>query len=189
MDIFAHTLWTAALAKGANTNKKVIEKNTKPLRVGWAAFFGVAPDLFAFSPVFFVAFFMLISGKISFGEFGNHHGLSALEAMPSWLDPSGLYHISHSVVIFLAVFLVVWAIRRRPYYEMMGWLLHILIDIPSHAASFYPTPFLWPLSDYRFLHGVSWANPTYMIINYSLLVIVWVYFLVKRKKVQEKTSL
>jgi len=44
MDIFAHGLWTAAIATGVN------RKIARPLRVGWAVFFGVFPDLFAFAP-------------------------------------------------------------------------------------------------------------------------------------------
>ena len=75
--------------------------------------------------------------------------------------------------------IIVWLVFKRPRYELLGWTLHILIDIPSHSATFYPTPFLWPISDYRFLSGVSWSNPTYMVINYSLLAVVWTVIIVK----------
>ncbi len=194
MDILAHTLWTGALAKTANKNKKVVEKNKKPLRVGWAALWGVLPDFFAFSFPFLAMIFFIVTGEMSLSSFGEHHGFG-FPAGSEWISslPPKLYSISHSLVIFSATFLVIWAIRARrarkdptrsggPYYEMLGWALHILIDIPSHAGNFYPTPFLWPVSDYKFLHGVSWANPTYMIINYSALAIVCVYFYLTRKK-------
>jgi hypothetical protein len=63
----------------------------------------------------------------------------------------------------------------------LGWALHILIDIPSHAATFYPTPFLFPISNYRFTHGISWSNKWFMIINYSLLLLVSLYFFNRKK--------
>ncbi len=71
---------------------------------------------------------------------------------------------------------------RLIYWPMWGWLLHILIDIPTHK-NFYETPFLFPLSGYRFSHGISWGHPTFMIINYGALAAVYLFwFLVLRKK-------
>jgi hypothetical protein len=185
MDIFAHTLWTAAGAKVLNTNRKFLEKNKGPMKVWWAAFWGVAPDLFAFGFPFLAGLYFIVTGHLDLSQFGAHHGLGLPESA-SWISdlPPKLYNISHSFVTFAVVFLVVWAIRKRPYYEMLGWALHIAIDIPSHVANFYPTPLFWPVSNWKFLHGVSWGNPTYMIINYSALALVWIFILVHyfRKK-------
>lgn len=88
-----------------------------------------------------------------------------------------LYHISHSLFVFATVFGLVWLVARRPVPELLGWLLHILIDIPTHSLRFYATPFLWPVSSYRF-NGISWANRWFMLANYSALVVV--YFLLWR---------
>jgi hypothetical protein len=66
----------------------------------------------------------------------------------------------------------VWLLVRRPVLEMLGWALHILIDIPSHSLRFFATPFLWPLSGYS-VDGIPWGNRWYMLINYSALVIVY----------------
>lgn len=167
MDILAHTLWANVLARKA---KKIAEKKNKKiiLSVGWTAFFGVFPDLFAFTIPFIMVVLKIVTGKMSMSSFGEHH------------DPgigfdlaANLYQYSHSVVIWAIVFLVAWVISKRPRYELFGWLLHILIDIPSHALSFYPTPFLFPISEYRFPYGISWSNKWYMLINYSALLIVW----------------
>jgi hypothetical protein len=57
--------------------------------------------------------------------------------------------------------------------EMLGWALHILIDIPTHSLRFFATPFLWPLSDYRF-NGISWGNRWFMLANYTALAIVYI---------------
>lgn len=55
---------------------------------------------------------------------------------------------------------------------MSAWAIHILIDIPTHSDKFFPTQFLWPLSNYKF-YGIIWATPWFMIINYGALVIAF----------------
>jgi hypothetical protein len=66
---------------------------------------------------------------------------------------------------------------------MLGWLLHIILDIPSHSIDFFATPFLFPVSDYVFQYGARWSIPWFMILNYSLLLILFVYlFFIKKKK-------
>jgi hypothetical protein len=175
MDILAHTLWTNAGARAAN---KVAEKRGKPWRVsvGWAAFFGVAPDFFAFTVPFVIAMYRAIFLDIPFVR------------GPQALDVGGfdlaayLYQFSHSVVIWTLVFVLVWVLSRRPRWELLGWLLHILIDIPSHSINFYPTPFLFPISEYRFPYGVSWANRWFMMINYSALLVVWLAIGLRRRR-------
>jgi hypothetical protein len=69
---------------------------------------------------------------------------------------------------------------------MWGWALHIVIDIFTHK-NFYETPFLFPVSGFRFSHGISWAHPTFMLVNYLALATVYViWFLVLRKKYAKK---
>lgn len=167
MDVFAHALWTTAGAKAVNKKKKI-------LKVGWAAFWGVVPDFFAFTIPFLILFWNVIRGNTSF----SHH---AMDNAGTNLAPT-LYQYSHSLIIWAAVFILVWIIFRKPRLELLGWALHILIDIPSHTIHFYPTPFLFPLSEYRFPYGVSWADPTFMIINYSLLLLVCLYMFNERRK-------
>lgn len=171
MDIFAHTLWANAGARGANAIAE--RKGSKfKISVGWTAFFGVAPDFFAFTIPFIIGIYKMI---FEGGSFGRHHF-----TIGGFDTAAYLYQFSHSLVVFTFVFFVVWFFSKRPRWELLGWALHILIDIPSHALSFYPTPFLFPISEYRFPYGVSWANITYMIINYSLLALVWGFIFLKK---------
>ena len=168
MDILAHTLWANAGARGAKAIAK--SKGNKEFKISpaWTGFFGVAPDFFAFTIPFLIGIYNLLFNPAFEGGFGGHH----IEV--NGFDLAAyLYQFSHSLVIFILVFILVWVIYKRPRYELLGWALHILIDIPSHSAGFYPTPFLFPISDYKFLYGVSWANQIYMIINYSALLLVW----------------
>jgi fumarate reductase subunit D len=171
MDIFAHVVWTNLAAKSGNA---VAEKKEKKFHIDpiWTAFFGVAPDFFAFTAPFIIGVFSIISGKSSFSSFGPR----SVEATGFDLA-AYLYQFSHSLVIFLLVFILVWVVSRRPRWELLGWALHIFIDIPSHAISFYPTPFLFPVSEYRFPYGVQWSNQWFMIINYSLMLVAWGVFL------------
>lgn len=181
MDILAHMLWTNY---GARVGNKTLQKKKKPLvNLGWATFWGVFPDLFAFTMPFCIVIFNIIFNGQSVASVRNHHGLASGFDIASFL-----YQFSHSLVIWALVFILVWILSRRPRLVLLGWLLHILIDIPSHAASFYPTPFLFPISNYRFLHGVSWSNTWYMIINYSLLLLATLYFFFRKRKPQQSTS-
>lgn len=172
MDIFAHVLWANAGARGANAiaDKKpeVSGKRKFHMSPGWTAFFGVAPDFFAFTIPFVFALFKVTFSKEPIYSFFGHHGSIGGFDLASYL-----YQFSHSLIIFALVFILVWVISKRPRWELLGWALHILIDIPSHSINFYPTPFLFPISDYRFPYGIQWSNMWYMIINYSALTLVW----------------
>ena len=174
MDIFAHTLWTNASARGVNAIAKKKGKKFH-MHVGWTAFWGVVPDFFAFTAPFIVALYNIIFGGLSFS---NTRGPT--QVVEGFDLASYLYQFSHSLVIFILVFILVWFISKRPRWEMLGWALHIVIDIFSHSITFYPTPFLFPISEYRFPYGVSWAHPVFMIVNYSLLVLVWGGILFKK---------
>jgi hypothetical protein len=176
MDILAHTLWANAGARGAN---KLREKKGKPklMSPAWTGFWGVFPDLFAFTIPFILVIFRVITGELSLSSFGEHHVPVAGFDLAAYL-----YQWSHSLVIWAAVFIIVWIISKRPRWELLGWALHILIDIPSHVIDFYPTPFLFPISEYRFPYGIQWSNMWYMIINYAALVGVWIWIIVKKRK-------
>lgn len=176
MDILAHGLWAAGGAKAVNKAKK--EKRISP---PWAAFWGVFPDLFAFLFPFAFVILAMLSGDISFSEFNGPRSENEIISNAFKLSPY-LYQFSHSIVIFSAAFLAVWVFKKKIPFAMFGWLLHILIDIPTHSIDFYATPFLWPVSEYRFPHGSSWANPIFMIINYALLAGLYIYFFLNRKK-------
>lgn len=166
MDIFAHGLWTAAAAKS-------LSRPSRRLRTGWAAFFGVAPDLFSFGIYTAGAVFGLT--RIPFEYHAEPVQYAGL--VPAYIQT--LYHYTHSFIIFAIVFGLVWLIRRRPFWELGGWGLHILIDIPTHSSRFFPTPFLWPISDFT-VNGISWGNPWFMAVNYSALLLVWIW--IWRKK-------
>lgn len=163
MDIVSHGLW------GGTSFGRKSKKNF------WTAFFwAVFPDLFSFG-IFTIS------------------TLSGFEKGPDWKsgppDPSlippyvhTLYDFTHSLIPFAIIFFTVWFIRKKPYYLMLGWPLHIIFDIGTHGTEFFPTPFLWPFSSYRF-DGVSWSSPEIFFPNLFFLGFLYVgWLLVHRYK-------
>ena len=169
MDIFAHALWTGAAAAGAN--KKI---KRRKINIRWAIFWGVLPDFFAFTIPFIVLAIKVITGTVAPGDIPH----------PSAVEPADppiarlfaytrlLYSVSHSAIIFMVIFGIVFLLLRRPPIEMLGWLLHIIIDIPTHSYRLYPTPIFWPVSSWQF-DGISWVTPWFMIMNYGSLAVVY----------------
>ncbi len=160
MDIFAHGLWTNAIFESVAR----VKQKTRSRREIWLAIlFGVAPDIFAFGS-------LLITNIVT--GFGNYM------LIPSYVY--GLYNFSHSLLIFISVFIIVGAIRGRPYWLLSAWGLHILIDLYSHSRSFFATPFLFPLSSFT-VSGISWDTPIFFALNYIALAVVYLWLYAWRK--------
>ena len=81
----------------------------------------------------------------------------------------GLYNCVHSLLIFGLLFGAVWAIWRRPVLEMLGWMLHIVIDIFTHRGIF-AIQYLWPVSPAHF-DGVPWETPWLLAATYATLML------------------
>ncbi|MBI4158706.1 hypothetical protein HY500_00425 [Candidatus Woesearchaeota archaeon] len=159
MDILAHFLWTFAIF-------------FKRKERWMASLFGILPDLISFGPHFILSF---IAGNAIFGrpEVSSIPGLVFL-----------LYNLTHSLVIFALIVLVVYLLTKKIHWFMFGWGLHVLIDIPTHTTDFFPTPFLYPFPQF-YVNGIQWSNPNFMIINYGLLAVVYawlIYWNLKNKK-------
>ncbi len=161
MDFVAHGLWAGAF--GALARFRLSCR----LRVLPTVFWGVFPDLASFVPMGVVLVRNDFFGEPIAPRLLFHPAVK--QALPRVLWPEVLYEPSHSLVVFLAVFLLLWLVFRRPVLALLGWPLHILLDIPTHGAGIYRTPFLWPLSSYRF-SGIWWSRTWFMILNYSLIV-------------------
>jgi len=60
-----------------------------------------------------------------------------------------------------------------------------VVFILTHSYRFYPTPFLWPISAWRF-HGLSWRTPWFMVLNYSTLLMIYLFFRLRARKLKTK---
>lgn len=176
MDIFSHGLWAGAGAKAVNLKKQT------PLRVWLAMLFGVFPDLFAFAISFVYRNWARIAGGTQPFVFRPGEMEPPIQNQHPLLQLThALYDISHSLFVFFLVFAIVSWYFRRPIWEMGGWILHILMDIPSHSYAFFPTPFLWPISSFK-VNGIPWSAPVFFWTNIALLATVYVLLWILKKR-------
>jgi hypothetical protein len=55
---------------------------------------------------------------------------------------------------------------------MLGWFLHIMIDLFTHSYAVYPSPVLFPvlITDFK---GIWWGTGWFVIVNYAAIVFVY----------------
>ena len=163
MDVVAHGLWGGAL---------FYSQGRKQFLAG--ATLGMAPDLLSFG-VFHVAH----PGWITERLLGNISGPPALSTLPPYVFHA--YNMTHSLIVWAAAFMLLWALIKKPPWLLAAWLLHIVCDIPTHVTRYFPTPFLWPLPT-PFVDGVPWTTPWLMAANYAALLIVYCWLVVRCRR-------
>lgn len=155
MDELAHALWAYG----------ILNKSKHPWLV---ILFAVLPDIVIFFP--YILYTVIAKGF----QFG-HPDISNIPAIVFTA-----YNITHSFIIVAAVFLMIYLIKKRIYIFLYAWPIHILLDIPTHTNEFFPTLFLYPLSDF-YINGINWATPWFMALNYSLIALLFIFILFKRR--------
>ncbi|MGE5415540.1 MAG: metal-dependent hydrolase [Acidobacteriota bacterium] len=149
MDVISHALWGYIAIAGMGK-----------VEAGIAAAIGTAPDVIAFAPVVLTRSFW---SKYDYNNPDRH-------IYPGWIHT--MYNTTHSLVVFSIVFTILWfAVSRVAAIVTLAWLLHILMDIPTHSKDFFPTKILYPLSEIHF-NGVPWSTPWILGINGVLLLVV-----------------
>lgn len=139
-------------------------------RFFWAALFGMLPDLLAFGPFFI---YRMLSGTFVWGR-------PEVSSIPGAVFMA--YNFSHSLFTAAVMWLLIrYAVSKELTLAAWAYPLHILLDIPTHDRSFFPTPFLYPLLDVK-VDGISWANPYFMIFNYTALLTVYFFYFRARAK-------
>lgn len=151
MDTLSHALW----GKGLFGYRKY----------RWYSFlFGAFPDLSSFG-IFFI--FNLISDPLNY-KFGK----PVLDEIPYWVF--NLYDFSHSLVIASIFLSITYFINRDFFFPMLAWPFHILLDVFTHSAAFFPTPILWPILNYKF-DGIPWSNPYIWLSNIVGIIFLFLY--------------
>src|SRR3989344_8761006 len=143
MDYFAHGFWSYILFHWIR----------RPI---YAVLFGLLPDTVAWVPYIFYRLII-----------GDTFGAPLVEQIPAWVF--FMYGLGHSLIISAAVIIIIAIAVRKIPYTMLAWPIAIIIDLLTHTRDYLPTPFLWPVSDWKF-PGISWGNGLFMIINYSLII-------------------
>ena len=154
MDTLSHALW----GKGLFGYRKY----------RWYSFlFGALPDLFSFGIYFIHSIFFSSSPLM---------GRPTRSEIPEWVY--SLYDISHSLVIASIFIFIAYKINKEFAFPMLAWPAHIILDFFTHSIEFFPTPILWPISDFKF-DGIPWSIP---IVFFANVISIFFLFVYRRKK-------
>ena len=151
MDTISHALW----GKGLFGYRKYR---------WYALIFGVIPDLFSFG-LYFLYNLIFNFSNLKFGK-------PALNDLPQWVFSS--YDFSHSIIVAFVSIIIVYRFNKDFCFPMLAWPFHIILDFFTHSAEYFPTPVLWPLSDYKF-NGIPWSNPYIWFANIFFIILLFIY--------------
>jgi hypothetical protein len=179
MDIVAHGLW-AGLGVAFARRRWPIPAGTPAAVVALA----VLPDLAQLLP--------LIGLAISRGDFHVLHAYAtALPGGEPALPPPvalwshHLHCVLHSAVVAAAVTGLAWALTRTLWLPLLGWWSHIVLDVFTHTAQFYPSPVLYPFTYWGF-DGLAWNTPWFMAANYAAIAITLALLLARQRRDAER---
>jgi hypothetical protein len=164
LDVLSHVLWAGAAAEAVRRTGRFSRRD-----VAGAAAFGAMPDLVAVVPVAawatsapsfldaVVAYVMAVPGREP--------------AMPEWarLAEHHLHCSAHSLVVLALVTLAFAGLLRGLLPSLLGWWMHILLDIPTHSEDYYAVTVFYPFTQWSF-DGVAWTAPAVLAANYAALV-------------------
>lgn len=166
MDIVAHGLWAGigvaavAVARGQAPDRRTL---------GWAVAPALLPDLLQMLPLLAIAFqpggwAVLVDHATALP--------GAEPPLPAWVSllSHHLHCVMHSAVVAaLASAVLAWRCRS-PWLAaaLWGWWSHIVIDVFTHSADYYPSPVLYPVTMAGF-DGIAWNTPWFGAANYAAL--------------------
>lgn len=176
MDLLAHALWAGVAGESLRRRGRIGARGSAALVA-----LAVLPDLMQGLPV---AAWALGSGGGTGLLWDFATATPAQEpALPPVVDTAAhhLHCIGHSAVIAGGATALALAMRWRHAGVLLGWWLHIVIDVFTHAADFYPVPVLYPLTMQGF-DGLAWNTPGFQAVNYTLLALAGAWLWRSRRR-------
>ena len=176
MDIVAHGLWAGIGILIARQRWKVTP------RTAWLTLLlAILPDVFHLFPV-------LIWWVLGQGSFtvvwayavpvaGHQPPLPPLIEILTF----HLHCVLHSALVAAAATLILFVIKRKFWGPLLGWYLHIVIDVFTHSKAYFPSPVFYPISSYGF-DGLAWPTPWFLWLNYAVIAMVGIGFYWRHKK-------
>lgn len=163
MDIVAHGLWVG-IGLTALARRRPISRRAAVWTVGLA----VLPDLVQLLPV----------AAWAASQPGGWATVKAYATALPGFEPSlpplvgslthHLHCIFHSALVAAAATAMVWLATRSVWLPLFGWWTHIVIDVFTHSAEFYPSPVLYPITRQGF-DGIAWNTPWFAVANYTAI--------------------
>jgi hypothetical protein len=175
MDILAHALWAGAGVAWIH-RRRPITPRTAVATVALAAM----PDVGHMLPM--LGWFLMGEGSLAklwlyaIASPGQEPVVPPMVAMLS----HHLHCTLHSAIVAGLVTLLLWLALRSLWLPLLGWWSHIVIDIFTHSADFYPAPVLYPITQ-RGYDGIAWNTPWFMVLNYVALACIGLWLLKKSK--------
>ena len=176
MDILAHTLWAGAGATMLGRRRPIA-----PATVVATMTAAALPDIVQMLPV--LAWWLFAGGNFDAVRAFAIALPGQEPAMPAWTtDLSHRLHcVAHSAVVAGVVTALLWAWRRTLWIPLLGWWSHIVIDVFTHSADYYPSPVLYPFTE-RGFDGIAWITPWFMALNYLALLATGLGMLVAARR-------
>jgi hypothetical protein len=166
MDILAHGLWVGVGAAWLHRHLR-LDRRTAVLAVGMA----VAPDLAQLLPLLYLALFSPDGWTVLLAYANALPGYEpALSPVVTELTHH-LHCLMHSALVACVVTAISWVWLGRFWIPFLGWWSHIVIDVFTHSAEFYPSPVFYPVTYWGF-DGLAWNTPWFMVVNYLAMLIV-----------------
>lgn len=165
MDLLTHFLWFFVL-----TYNKHFAKGKKFFGTKWnktsGFIFAIAPDLALIPYLSFVGYFMLLGKPLA----------EAKTFPPLWVY--SIYQLLHSYLFWFVMGLILFLFARKYFMGfILGWGLHITIDVFLHQGHFANRP-LFTLSDLAIKGFFKWEESwVFILINYCivLMIVAWLF--------------
>jgi hypothetical protein len=166
MDILAHGLWVGVGAAWVHRQRRLDRRTT-----GLAVALAVVPDLAQLLPLVYSALFSADGWAV---VLAYANALPGYEPSMSPIVTSLTHHlhcVMHSALVAGVATAVSWILLQRFWVPLLGWWSHILIDVFTHSADFYPSPVFYPVTYWGF-DGLAWNTPWFMVANYMTIAMV-----------------
>ncbi len=175
MDIVAHGLWVG-IGLAAASRRWAIPRRAAVAAVALA----VVPDLVQLVPLLGVAVLapdgVAVLMAYATALPGFEPRLPPLVALLTY----HLHCIMHSAIVAGVATVAVWRLAKPLWLPLVGWWSHIVIDVFTHSADFYPVPVLYPFTQ-RGFDGLAWNTPWFLVANYAAIAIAVGWLVVTRK--------
>ena len=166
MDIVAHALWAGLGGLALRRHLAV-----QPRHVAGAMLAAAVPDLVQMVPVVAWALFgggtLVEAWALAVAVPGAE---PLLPPAVAWWSHH-LHCVMHSAPVALVVSLLAWRWKPSLWLPLLGWWSHIVVDVFTHSAEFYPSPVLYPFTQQGF-DGLAWNEPWFVVLNYLALATV-----------------
>lgn len=176
MDIFTHALWAGV---GISLARRRWRVSTRTLVA--TVVLATLPDIFHLLPI--VGWWVFADGSFDVVRAYAIAVPGQLPMLPEMVEiwSHHLHCIAHSAIVAGTITFLVWVVWRTLWIPLLGWWSHIAIDVVTHSADYYPSPVLYPITEHGF-DGVAWTTPWFMLLNYAVLGVTWLWLWHTRKK-------